>query len=244
MRALPVPSLVILPSAYNTYPTCPYATFYLLHGAGETYKAWSLRANLTALADNYSTIIVTPDGGERVGTWTVPLSIVGEYQYETFVSTELVGYIDDNYRTHRDAKRRAIGGNSMGGAGALYVAIRHSDVFGTAVSLSGGVDLRLFPEQWDIKLRLGPIDDHPERWEEHSVVTQAAKRLDQSSNLNLALDCGTEDFFLGVNRALHQQLLEMKVLHDYTERPGGHGWPYWKKAILYQMVYVGQHVNW
>eukprot|EP00562_Extubocellulus_spinifer_P012032 CAMPEP_0178542324 /NCGR_PEP_ID=MMETSP0697-20121206/2002_1 /TAXON_ID=265572 /ORGANISM="Extubocellulus spinifer, Strain CCMP396" /LENGTH=153 /DNA_ID=CAMNT_0020174725 /DNA_START=696 /DNA_END=1156 /DNA_ORIENTATION=- len=65
MRALPVPSLVILPSAYNTYPTCPYATFYLLHGAGETYKAWSLRANLTALADNYSTIIVTPDGGEN-----------------------------------------------------------------------------------------------------------------------------------------------------------------------------------
>ena len=43
----------------------------------------------------------------------------------------------------------------MGGHGALWLAIRHQDIFGAAGSTSGGVDIRPFPDNWDMKKQLG-----------------------------------------------------------------------------------------
>ena len=44
----------------------------------------------------------------------------------------------------------------------------------------------------------------------------------------IIFDCGTSDFFLTVNRNLHQKLLDNKIDHDYIERPGGHNDAYWR----------------
>jgi enterochelin esterase-like enzyme len=51
------------------------------------------------------------------------------------------------------------------------------------------------------------------------------------------MDCGTEDFFLTVNRNLHQKLLTHKIEHDYTERPGAHNKKFWGNAIDYQLMF-------
>ncbi|HCL05821.1 MAG TPA: XynC protein, partial [Chitinophagaceae bacterium] len=40
--------------------------------------------------------------------------------------------------------------------------------------------------------------------------------------LNLMIDCGVDDFFLTVNRKLHEKLVAMKIPHEYIEREGGH----------------------
>jgi putative tributyrin esterase len=57
------------------------------------------------------------------------------------------------------------------------------------------------------------------------------------SEIDITLDCGVDDFFISSNRALHDELLEIKVPHDYTERPGGHDWDYWDNAIKYQVLF-------
>ena len=49
--------------------------------------------------------------------------------------------MDKNYRTRANRGSRAISGMSMGGHGAMYLAIRHPDTFGTSVCLMGGVDI-------------------------------------------------------------------------------------------------------
>jgi len=49
----------------------------------------------------------------------------------------------------------------MGGHGGLFLGIRHSDLFGNAGSVCGGVDIRPFPNSWDIKKSLGTIIEHP-----------------------------------------------------------------------------------
>ena len=51
------------------------------------------------------------------------------------------------------------------------------------------------------------------------------------------IDCGTEDVLIGVNRDLHQRLLEFKIPHTYIERPGAHTWLYWEEAIHYQLQF-------
>ena len=89
-------------------------------------------------------IIVCPDGG--FGSWYWDSPVDAGSQYETYVSNELVTWIDSKYKTIKTRKGRAITGLSMGGQGALYLAFRHQDIFGAAGSMSGGVDIRPFPE--------------------------------------------------------------------------------------------------
>ena len=70
-----------------------------------------------------------------------------DVRYETFISDELVKYVDSHYKTVADRKGRAITGLSMGGHGAMWNGLRHSDVFSAAGSTSGGVDYPPFPEK-------------------------------------------------------------------------------------------------
>jgi S-formylglutathione hydrolase FrmB len=51
------------------------------------------------------------------------------------------------------------------------------------------------------------------------------------------IDCGVDDFFLDVNRALHARLLQLNINHDYIERPGAHDHPYWNNSIDYQILF-------
>src|SRR5690242_14429958 len=145
-------------------------------------------------------------------------------KYETDIAIEIPKYIDAHYRTIADRKARAITGLSMGGHGALYLAIKHKDIFGAAGSMSGGVDFRPFPNNWDIVKDLGDYEHNKEVWDKNVVVNL----VDSLHNNELALifDCGVSDFFIDVNRALHKKLLDVKIDHDYVERPGVHSWEY------------------
>ena len=127
----------------------------------------------------------------------------------------------------------------MGGHGGLYLAIKHQDVFGVGGSMSGGVDIRPFPNNWDMSLRLGKLDEHPENWEKYTVINLL--HLIKPNSLALIIDCGTEDFFYKVNENLHQQMLYRNIAHDYIIRPGAHNWSYWTNAIQYQLLFMSNY---
>jgi S-formylglutathione hydrolase FrmB len=159
-------------------------------------------------------------------------------KYETNVALEIPAYIDAHYRTIALRNARAITGLSMGGHGALYLAIKHKDIFGAAGSMSGGIDFRPFPDNWGIKKYLGDYNTHKENWD-RNVVVNLVDSL-QNGELKIIFDCGVNDFFIQVNRNLHQKLLDKKIDHDYTERPGEHNWNYWNNSIKYQMLFFRQ----
>lgn len=239
MRPEPVPATVVLPSAHDSEPGRAFPTLYLLHGAGADHTSWTDMTDVEELAEAYELIVVCPDGGKT--SWYFDSPLDPTHQYETFTARELVEWVDATYRTLPSAERRAIAGYSMGGHGALFLAMRHPGVFGTAVSMSGGVDIRPFADQWDIAARIGAYERFPERWDALTVIEQVPRLRD--GEIAIALDCGTDDFFLGVNRALHARLLEAGITHAYAERPGGHDWPYWRRAIRRQMAFVSERLN-
>ena len=146
-----VPVIIVTPDSYDAGESFPVV--YLLHGYSDSYKGWTEKTDVEALADLYNIVIVTPDGG--YDSWYFDSPFVADYQYETFVSSELVNYVDSNFKTVKDRSGRAITGLSMGGHGALHTAIKHQDVFGSAGSTSGGVDFRPFPTKWHIASRIG-----------------------------------------------------------------------------------------
>ena len=227
-----VKNVVILPEGYDRQGQGK-PVLYLLHGATGDYKNWVVRVPaIKALATAHDMIIVCPDGGYT--SWYFDSPIDPQMQYDTYVSHELIEAVDANYNTLANKENRAITGLSMGGHGAFYLAFTHQDIFGVAGSMSGGVDIRPYPNNWDIKKRLGTYPENKSLWESSSVVN-LVYLLD--GDLKLIFDCGYDDFFFEDNRRLHQLLLERNIKHDYIERPGVHNWEYWANSIKYQIVF-------
>lgn len=222
---------VVVPHQYRIYPDTKYPVVYLLHGAWGCYRDWPHKANLDSLADTYSTIIVCPDGQD---SWYLDSPIDPSFQFETFISDELVNYIDTHYRTYPRREMRAITGLSMGGHGALWNAFRHPDVFASCGSMSGGVDISKFPGRWHIADRLGDYDNNQQRWIDHSVIS-LVPTLEPGQNI--IIDIGYDDLFFEVNNNLHEALLQQGVEHDYTVRHGDHNWQFWINSIDYHMMF-------
>lgn len=227
-----IKAVVIMPDTYDRLDSIP--VLYLLHGAGGDYANWITRVpELKELVDRYQIMVVCPDGAKDSWYWDSPENPA--YRYETYVGRELPDWIDAHYKTRKDRKGRAITGLSMGGHGALYLAIKHQDVFGAAGSTAGGVDIRPFAHNWGMKTHLGPYAENAERWDQHTIMGMLP--LLSTGALTLYIDCGIEDFFYPMNEKLHQQLLYHKVPHTYVTGPGKHEWPYWRQSIRGQMQF-------
>jgi S-formylglutathione hydrolase FrmB len=231
-----IPCIVIKPSGYKNYKKSGkrIPVVYLLHGYSGNHRQWITEApQLADKADAMDLLIVCPDGG--YGSWYFDSPIDSNFRYETFVSKELTEYIDKMYLTISDRNYRAITGLSMGGHGGLYLGSRHKNIFGAAGSIAGGVKLRPFPRNWDISKRIGDTSCCEERWTSYSVMSVIDTLINKE--LEIVFDCGVDDFFIGVNRELHQKLLNKKIDHDYTERPGAHNRDYWGQSIDYQLLF-------
>jgi S-formylglutathione hydrolase len=122
-----------------------YPVIYLLHGFSSTYKMWTddpQAGNVPAIMDRLISegrvremIIVMVDGWNKLGGSFYTNSITAG-NWEDYVTFELVAYIDAKYRTQARSSSRGIAGHSMGGYGAVKLAMKHPDVFGAMYALS------------------------------------------------------------------------------------------------------------
>jgi S-formylglutathione hydrolase FrmB len=203
----------------------PFPVLYLLHGLSDDHTAWTRRTRLERHAEGLPLIIVMPDGGR--GYYTDAPE--GE-AYERAIVDDLVPYIDATF--HTDARRaaRAIGGLSMGGYGALKLALGHPDLFAgaTAHSTSRALAWTHEPDTEEAKF-VRVFGAHP-RGGPADLFAQA-ERVDQAGLPALRLDCGTEDALLPVSRRFHEHLAALGIPHEYAEYPGGHAWDYWDLRV-------------
>ena len=211
-----------------------FPVVYLLHGYSGNYSDWVKKVpTIKKYADLYNLIIVCPDG--NYNSWYIDSDVKKNSNYETYISKELVSFIDKNYKTIPKREARAITGLSMGGHGAFYLAFRHQNVYANTGSMSGGLDLRPFKDNWELDELLGDLKNNPEKWEESSVTMLT--HLLQPHHLNIIFECGVDDFFYDVNVTFHKKLLEKKIPHRFTSSPGSHTWEFWSNAIKYQLQF-------
>lgn len=229
-----IKAVVITPDNYKK----EIPVVYLLHGYSGNYNNWITKVpSIKDYADRYQLMIVCPDGG--FGSWYFDSPANPKVRYETYVSSELVNWIDDHYKTIKNRKGRAIAGLSMGGHGAFYLSFKHQDVYSIAGSMSGGVDLRPFPKKWDISKQLGTYADHPERWEKNSIINMT--HLLTPNSLAIIFACGIDDFFYNVNVNLHEKFLLNNIPHTFISAPGRHTWDFWENALKYEMEFINSH---
>lgn len=210
-----------------------FPTVYLLNGYGGDYGSWGIvRPDLGDLADQFGVVMVMPDGRD---TWYFDSPVNPKVKMESFITEALVPYIDKNFPTVNAPEYRAITGLSMGGHGAYWLGLRHPDIWKNIGSTSGGLNFLPFTNRWKIAQALGEYKDNPDVWASHTVINLVPSM--KPGTQNLIFDCGSEDFFAGVNNDFHQALLDAKIPHDYISRPGVHNRDYWNNALPYQLMF-------
>lgn len=267
--------LVYLPAGADA-GTKRYPVIYLLHGYAGDETNWVKVGGLPGAADalGLQAIVIMPDGDDSFyASWVTPLPhaeclkhrpsafgrtekaethCVQRPRYEDYIVRDLVAHVEATYRAAADRRARAIIGLSMGGMGALMLAMRHTDVFAVAGSHSGVVSPlyegphpyregqvvlaasaglgKKFPQDLrDQALRVFGADVAV--WRKHDPSVLAASLA--PGKLAIYLDCGTEDGFQLADQAsyLHEVLGKAKVAHTFELVPGDHSFSLWKQRI-------------
>jgi enterochelin esterase-like enzyme len=216
---------VYLPPDYPTDDARRYPVLYMLHGAGANYTEWSeslLPERTDALivgGEIQPMIVVMPDDGNGQSYWA---NWAGDGpRWSDYVIDDVVGAIDARYRTLPVAASRALGGLSMGGLGALHIAMRRPDVFGVVGAHSPSIRLEREPEFWFL-----PGD----AWNEHSPIWLARNAPD-IERLQIWADIGIDDIYLDNVTVLHQTLLRRGVAHQWRLFGGEHEADYWLEHV-------------
>ncbi len=222
----PSPVLAWVP---DEVPADGLPVWVLLHGAYDGHTAWSDHAHeaIGALAARWQLIVVTPDG-EPHGWWLDSPKEPG-HRLATWFHDDLLPWIDATLPSNG---ARGVSGLSMGGHGALTLALRRPGTFQAVTSMSGVVDLPAAASREALQRWLGAYDaDAPELWEAHSARHLLAANPSALQGVTLALACGEEDTWFADNAALHAQLTAAGVPHVWRPVPGGHTWDVWTAEL-------------
>ena len=131
---------IILPPSYDTAKKRRFPVLYFLHGFTATADKYMgyvpFEAALKAAgAGPQEMIIVVPDSHTRFGGSMYSNSpTVGNF--EDYIATDLVGYVDEHFRTIAKRTARGLAGHSMGGYGTLKLGMKHPDVFGALYAMN------------------------------------------------------------------------------------------------------------
>jgi putative tributyrin esterase len=234
-----LPYNVILPADYNRGSSKHkrYPVIYLLHGLAGSADDWvSSRAHLADHAAQYPFVVVVPEGRNA---WYTDSATVPNEKFESYIVEELIPDVERRFRVIASREGRAVAGLSMGGYGSLKFGLKHPELFAFAASMSGA----LGAASWipDDKL---PEFVRPSIARVYGAAGTETRRANDIFSLvreltperaaalpYFYLDCGTEDFLVGINRDFSALLLEKKVPHEFRELPGTHSWPYWDRQV-------------
>lgn len=240
---------VDLPADYATSAPKRYPTLYFLHGLFGNDHRWIDRGGkqtfdtLTADGTIGKFIVVLPDAGE---TFYIN-SEDGKDRYEDFFIQQFIPYIDLHYRTIATREARGISGLSMGGYGALHLAMLHSNLFG-AVTAHSAVLITGFPHpiptegRWRFYSRIlshafgSPLNEA--YWLKNSPLT-LAKDPAKFQGLKIYFDVGDHDRYgFEKGAAILDGILDKENYpHIYALRPGGHGWDFLDMYMKYSLSF-------
>lgn len=278
---------IYLPPSYGRDSTRRYPVAYYLHGLLGTEADWLSRGGIDAVADSIfdrgaaEMIIVMPDGDDGWWTtWSDQVSYracadsirnesasrycVQRARYDEYVARDVVRHVDSTYRTRADRDNRGVAGLSMGGYGAVAIALRYPDVFGAAASHSGVLSpLYTGPKPFAAPARYASTVEEARapagiyfsrylqywgrdiaRWRSADPATMAAEAKRRGVRMPaIFFDCGRDDGFIDQNRAFDAELTRLGVPHRYAEWPGAHSWRYWSEHLPQSLAWMAREID-
>lgn len=147
LRGVRRPYLIYLPPGYDLplFRHHRYPVVYALHGAPGQARDWYQGGALNVVADRLIAacriaplILVMPDGNGGLGRDSEYINRPdGSEGDDTYVTRDVVAFVDRHFRTLPERRARALLGLSEGGYGAVNLLLRHPDRFAAAVAIAG-----------------------------------------------------------------------------------------------------------
>lgn len=204
-------------------------TLFLLHGYTGAAGWWGVEQ----LAEKYHAALVMPNGENSFYLDGISTG----HKFATFLGVELVQYLRRTFGLAMNPAETGICGLSMGGFGALHTALAYPDTFGMTGAMSSALivheiahikpggsnpvaNYEYYRECFGDLSKVEESDANPE------VLVDRLKASGHAIP-RIYMCCGTEDFLLEPNRALHKFLTDREVPHVYEEGPGGHDGVFW-----------------
>jgi S-formylglutathione hydrolase FrmB len=232
----------LLPPSYDSDKTRRYPILYLLHGLGDSeqmmirFGGMNLVEDLREQHQLGEFLIVTPAAG---ASFYINSRDSGQ-RYEDFFLQEFIPAVEKRYRVQSGRRYRGIAGISMGGYGALHLAFRHPQIFGSVGAESAALieklpTVKLADSRQSARLRiLGGVFGTPfdaAFWKQNDPVTIASTA--NLAGLKIYFDCGSEDdygFEAGAQE-LDKVLSSRHIPHEFHLYPGGHNWSYFAEHL-------------
>ncbi len=217
----------------NPHYQRPTKTLILLHGFSGDLGDWLYNGGASSLSMQYNLAVVMPTGGV---SFYLDQEATG-HKYCALIGSDLVDYLRDTFGLARNREDTFIGGNSMGGFGALHTALSYPDRFGGVMALSSALIVNQLPlmepgagnpmANYEYYAQtFGDLKSAPDR--EVSPEFLYKKHKAAGAPLpKIYMACGTEDFLIAPNREFAQFLKDQGGDSNYQEGPGVHDWSFW-----------------
>lgn len=217
---------------------------YLLHGLVGNHESWLNNTMLPVFAEKYQMVFVMPEVNRSFYS-----DMVHGLPYFTYVAEELPSLIKRTFNVSAKKEDTYVIGASMGGYGALKLALTYPDVFGNAIAFSAASlfmaeGLAQLAALSDFSERQKKIGDYLAKDLESAFgqeLTHFSEEIDlltliqhfgQKNRPQLYLSCGTSDSLLEDNRRFSQSLIALDWEMTYREFAGGHDWYHFNDALI------------
>jgi enterochelin esterase-like enzyme len=224
---------VYTPPGYETGKGT-YPVFYLLHGAGDCDDSWTsvgragfILDNLIAAKKAKPMLVVMPAGHTRASGPRTAASTnapaVDEFVQDFL--TDIMPYVEKNYRAHADREHRAIAGLSMGGGQTLNIAIPNLDKFSYIGVYSSGIfGITGGTRGSSTNAPTGP------KWEDQHKAELDNAKLKKGLKL-FWFGTGKDDFLVETTRATVDMFKKHNFEVIYDETSGAHTWIVWRNYL-------------
>jgi len=207
-----------------------YPVLYLLHGCSDDHTIWGRRTSIERYVAGMDLIVVMPNVHRSFYT-----DMKAGAKYWTFVSEELPEIVKSFFPVSTRREDTFVAGLSMGGYGALKLALRCPEKFAAAASLSGVTDIHGFAADHDgfnhdMKLVFGDMEEFVGSDDDLFQLSTDLKKSGKDIP-NLFQACGTEDFLYDGNIRYRDHLQQLGYDLHYQESLGVHSWDFWDANI-------------
>ena len=220
------------------FDTHTYPTLYLLHGLSDDHTTWARRTFVDLYAEQNGIAVVMPTTHRAWYT-----DEAQGMNYRKFIGEELPQVCRSFFRGMSDKREdNYIAGISMGGYGALALALTYPENYSVCIPFSGSFDTKWLsndnPEDHYFEDVFGPVDQYD--GSKNDVFALAEKIMKEGKPTpKTYMWCGHDDFLIDCNRRMSKHLADLGYDVTYSETDGSHGWVYWNQhlAEIFDFIY-------
>jgi S-formylglutathione hydrolase FrmB len=223
-----MPYRVFLPQAAGNQKL---PVVYLLHGGCCGFRDWSNFSDVARFASQ-GLVLVMPEGGYSYYTNSAQKP---QDRFEDYIVIDLPADVERRFPVRNDRGGRAIVGVSMGGFGAVKLALRHPEQFVFAGALSPAIDAPRRRFSWrplDQSHHFQEIfgaDDTPTRHDNDPFFL--VRGAEAGKTPYLYVTCGQQEGLLAPVREFSVLLDRYHIAHEFHIAPGGHDWNHWNREL-------------